>query len=390
MTPYTRKRLDDPAAVEALSTLRRLAAAEPAATDPIVRRARTIVFVLEGESLVAFDYLTNEAIDCSELGYRLLRRSEDWRTASELLSDEPDREAASRELAAMLEVGLLLAAGTELARDDERFEEAWEWDVRAGLFHLAIKDPLMMSREAVIEDLEERARARPLVPLFTTNHELAVVHRPGRPSLDRHVLPFLAKRRTWRDYRPVPVPADALTEGLFAGLAITSFLEEPIAGMGRLPLKMTPSGGARNPYEAYVFARDVEGLAPGVYHYSATEHSLGLVRAAPMPWGQELLGGQEWTDGAGAIVLLVASFARTMWKYPHPMAYRAVLIEAGHIGQNIMLAAAQHGVSAGPTAALCDTVIEEVLSLDRVTQAATYALVLGVPDWDRRDHLTSG
>ena len=37
---------------------------------------------------------------------------------------------------------------------------------------------------------------------------------------------------------------------------------------------MTPSGGARNPYEAYVYVRNVEQLAPGMYHYSAAENSL--------------------------------------------------------------------------------------------------------------------
>ena len=58
---------------------------------------------------------------------------------------------------------------------------------------------------------------------------------------------------------------------------------------------MTPSGGARNPYEAYVFARNVEGLEPGIYHYSALEHSLARVSAAT-PALSDLVGGQEWAD----------------------------------------------------------------------------------------------
>jgi SagB-type dehydrogenase family enzyme len=388
MTPYRRKRIAEPAVVGVLQTLAR---GGPTSSTPSLRRSRTVVFVLEDEaSLIMFNYLTNQAVDCSERAYRLLCRSGEWRAISELVAGEAELEAAYAEIAAMVEGGFLLVEDTELARDEEAFAEAWEWDVRAGLFHLAIKDPLMMTREEVIADLSERARARSLVPLFMTNERFDVVVSLGRPSADDAFFDVLGKRRTWRDWLPTPLPLETLRDALFAGVGITAFVEEPIAGMGALPLKMTPSGGARNPFEAYVFVRNVERLTAGIYHYSASEHTLGLVRSSPMPWGRELLAGQEWTDEAAAIVVLVACFERTMWKYSHPMAYRAVLIEAGHIGQNMMLAATRHGACAGPTAALCDDTIEEALSLHRVTQAATYALVLGLPDLNRRDHLVTG
>ncbi len=154
--------------------------------------------------------------------------------------------------------------------------------------------------------------------------------------------------------------------------------------MGDLPLKMTPSGGARNPFEAYVRVGNVDGIAPGFYHYSAVDQTLGLVAAAPNPPASALLCGQDWWDGAGAVIFLVANFRRTMWKYEHPMAYRAVLIEAGHIGQNVMIAATHHGLCAGPTAFVRDAMLEEILQLDRVMQSVVYALIVGAPTPERR------
>ena len=68
-----------------------------------------------------------------------------------------------------------------------------------------------------------------------------------------------------------------------------------------------------------------------------------------------------------------------MWKYDDPNAYRVVLIEAGHIGQNIMLAATRNGLSACPTAALNHSTIRECVSLKRLTDAPVYALTLAVP-----------
>jgi hypothetical protein len=79
---------------------------------------------------------------------------------------------------------------------------------------------------------------------------------------------------------------------MFANMAIKS---NPLKGIAReptrkLPLKMTPSGGARNPYEAYVYALNVEGLPFGVYHYSAIDNTLGLLSSSPHCSATELLG----------------------------------------------------------------------------------------------------
>jgi hypothetical protein len=52
---------------------------------------------------------------------------------------------------------------------------------------------------------------------------------------------------------------------------------------------------------------------------------------------------------------------------------------AGHIGQNVMIAATARGLTAAPTAAICDAVVERLLGLDRITQGAFYALVIGEP-----------
>ena len=79
------------------------------------------------------------------------------------------------------------------------------------------------------------------------------------------------------------------------------------------------------------------------------------------------------------LLMLVADLRRTMWKYRDPNAYRVVLIEAGHIGQNVMLAATRHGLSACPTAALAQARIRKALGLRRITDAPVYAMTLAVP-----------
>jgi SagB-type dehydrogenase family enzyme len=73
----------------------------------------------------------------------------------------------------------------------------------------------------------------------------------------------------------------------------------------------------------------------------------------------------------------VANFERTMWKYPNPTAYRVLLIEAGHIAQNICLAASDHHLTTTPTAAICDTHAHELLRLDWIKHSMVLALLVG-------------
>ena len=142
---------------------------------------------------------------------------------------------------------------------------------------------------------------------------------------------------------------------------------------------MTPSGGARNPFVAYVYAPRVIALVPGFYHYSAMEHSLGLVSEKTLEHPSMLVGDQPWVDDMSAIVFLCANFERTMWKYQDNNAYRVVLIEAGHIGQNIMLAATENGLTACPSAALAHSKISSLLKLENDLQSPIYALMIGAP-----------
>jgi len=39
-------------------------------------------------------------------------------------------------------------------------------------------------------------------------------------------------------------------------------------------MRTVPPGGVRHPYETYVVVRRVDGVAPGLYRYSALQHRL--------------------------------------------------------------------------------------------------------------------
>jgi SagB-type dehydrogenase family enzyme len=149
-------------------------------------------------------------------------------------------------------------------------------------------------------------------------------------------------------------------------------------GEGRVPLKTAPSGGARHPIEAYVLARRVRSLDPGIYHYAADRHALERVpgSAAP-PAFDEVLPTQSWYRGAAALVLFTAVFERTRWRYRSPRAYRAVLLEAGHVCQTFCLTATWLGLAPFCSMAIADAFAERTLGIDGVSEAVLYAAGVG-------------
>jgi putative peptide maturation dehydrogenase len=146
--------------------------------------------------------------------------------------------------------------------------------------------------------------------------------------------------------------------------------------------KAHPSGGSLHPLEAYLVVQRVDGVVPGLYHYHVTTHSLEPV-ATPAPdalgdFAMRSVAGQDFFADAHALLILTARFERTFWKYrSHPKAYRAIVLEAGHVSQNLYLTATELGMGAFVTAAINEVDIEEMLGLDALRESPIAVLGFG-------------
>jgi SagB-type dehydrogenase family enzyme len=244
----------------------------------------------------------------------------------------------------------------------------------AGFYHFSIRGTRFITGAAARNVMKKRRQWRPSPPLYQTNAGLErIIELPATDLLEP---PFalMHKRRSQRLFTTEPISLAVLADCLFCGNGIVDFHDDE--DYGHLPLAMTPSGGARNPFELYVYANRVTGLDKGFYHYGALDHDLGLVRAGAVDV-PEMLGGQRWPARAAAIVFLVAHFPRSMWKYHLATAYRVVLMEAGFIGQNIALAATHRDLSAVPSGALNESLIESYLGAPAVEAGVMISFSLG-------------
>jgi SagB-type dehydrogenase family enzyme len=186
----------------------------------------------------------------------------------------------------------------------------------------------------------------------------------------------LDDRRTWREFGRQPLTYEALSTLLERTWAVQREGHAP--GQGSIVLKTSPSGGACHPLEAYVLARRVDGLSPGLYHFESYErHLVELRRGATAADIARFLPGQPWFRTAHAVVFMTAVFARTAWRYDTARAYRGVILEAGHFCQTFLLLATSLNLAPFCTQAIADSAVERALRIDGVSESVLYAAGVG-------------
>jgi SagB-type dehydrogenase family enzyme len=178
----------------------------------------------------------------------------------------------------------------------------------------------------------------------------------------------LAQRRSIRDLRPDALTLDEVGQVLWAAQGIT-------ADWGG---RTAPSAGATYPIELHVVVTNVEGLEPGVYRYRPDGHHLERtveddVRAE---LAQAALG-QAAAARAPVNVVIAAVQARTAERYGR-RAERYVILEAGHVAQNIALQAVALDLGSVPIGAFDDADIAHILQLAQ-SERPLYVLPLGRP-----------
>jgi SagB-type dehydrogenase family enzyme len=206
------------------------------------------------------------------------------------------------------------------------------------------------------------------------------------PALPEEPLDRVVRRRfSCRRFTNTPIDLADLSSLLFAGYGVIGrtrigpleFLERPV-----------PSAGGLNPLELYVVARNITDLPPGAYHYNSTSHHLGLRRQAlvPEPLLTYLFMGQSYASTAAFIIVITGVPHRSFSKYGD-RGYRYLLLEAGHVGQNLTLVAMAQKLGVCSLGGFFDDELGNLLRLDAREQPLLYCLAVGIPEPGDRDHL---
>lgn len=192
-----------------------------------------------------------------------------------------------------------------------------------------------------------------------------------RKKLPGEFSQLLRGRHSSRDFDGKPVKKETLSQLLLYSCGMAE-------GKRGYPARAHPSGGVRFPIEIYplVFAGNKD-IPAGVYHYNIQEHALDVL------WQRKFekkdiqnLFTYEWIQRAPVALVMTGVFWRNQIKYGE-RGYRYVLLEAGHISENVYLTAQALNMRCCAMGGMRDENIERVLDIDGITESVVHSLILG-------------
>ena len=183
----------------------------------------------------------------------------------------------------------------------------------------------------------------------------------------------LQYRRSCRRFGDTPLSMEDLAMQLWASQGISG-------RAGQFFFRTAPSAGALYPVETYLSIQNVESLPPGLYHFQPSEFCLERISDgfAGKKVAEAALG-QNFMAKAGVVFIWTAILRRNFSKYGH-RGLRYVMMDAGHICQNLLLAAEGLGLGACPVAAFYDDDLNRLLCIDGQEESVIYLAAVGAKE----------
>lgn len=339
------------------------------------RRSPFLVGYWKNARFVVHNYASGRAVEIAPDLWPTLQACDDWRSVDDLANELQISVVRARVFTRVLtEHSLLQRSGTRPGPREVALEALSEWNPVVGLFHTATKQVRFLDPRAAQALARQRARQRPMPAPVKRIRGAAIVPLPTADYAGEFA-GVLLERRTWRRFGRLPVPLTDVATTLALSVGVQHWVPTQF---GRLPLKTSPSGGARHPIEAYLCARKVTGLPPGLYHYACDVHRLERIRRGDMTARlKQWMPYSGYFANAAFVVIFTAVLDRQLWRYPYARAYRAALAEAGHVCQTFCLAATWRGLAPFCLMGLDDNLIERDLGIDGIKETVLYVAGAG-------------
>ena len=192
------------------------------------------------------------------------------------------------------------------------------------------------------------------------------------PDHNVNFLELIEMRTSSRQYSDAPLTMSELSYLLWCTQGVKLVMP------GSATFRTVPSAGARHAFETYLLVNKVEGLEPGLYRFLAIEHKLLRVSGSAGICDELTAAclNQQTVKNSAVTFIWTAVAARMTWRYGE-RAYRYLHLDAGHVGQNLYLAARTLQCGACAIAAFDDEKINAALGIDGEEHFAIYAATVG-------------
>ncbi|MGH7276971.1 MAG: SagB/ThcOx family dehydrogenase [Candidatus Rokuibacteriota bacterium] len=167
---------------------------------------------------------------------------------------------------------------------------------------------------------------------------------------------------------------ETLATLLYSSAGVTKKRSYP--GGGEVLFRAAPSTGALYQTEVYVAAGEIEGLAPGLYHFCPGDFALRRLRSGDVRDALARAAADGTLARRAATVVLTAIYWRNTWKY-QARGYRHLFWDSGTMLANLLAVAGGVGLSPRLLTGFVDADVNRLLGLDADREAALELVSLG-------------
>lgn len=182
----------------------------------------------------------------------------------------------------------------------------------------------------------------------------------------------IESRKSLRKYADKPLTIEELSYLLWCTQGVKTITSRPST------LRNVPSAGARHSFETYLLINMVDGMKPGLYRYLAIEHKLLEINTEhdiANKMSKSCLD-QIFVKNSAVTFMWTTIIYRMKWRYGE-RGYRYIHLDAGHVCQNLYLAAQSIDCGVCAIAAFDDDEINNLLGLDGEEQFVVYIGTVG-------------
>ncbi|HHY41723.1 MAG TPA: SagB/ThcOx family dehydrogenase [Thermoanaerobacterales bacterium] len=222
--------------------------------------------------------------------------------------------------------------------------------------------------------MSDQAKNLPQPPLeleAESDKKIIVLPQPKNVNVNIKLVEAMENRRSLRRYSDKPLTLEELSFLLWCTQGVRQRYHN-------VTFRMVPSAGARHAFETYILANNVYGLNTGLYRYLALEHKLQEVIISTEITDKlvEACLGQTFIINSAVTFIWVAVAYRMTWRYGE-RGYRYMFLDAGHVAQNLYLAAEGIGCGTCVIGAYDDDAVNRLLGIDGKEQFAIYLAAVG-------------
>lgn len=238
------------------------------------------------------------------------------------------------------------------------------------IFHQSSKDSSWGGRVRIPQDSSEWPDEWKTI-YYKAYPRLPILKLPKPKEIKLSLSNAIRERKTERNFSGLPFSLSELSTLLKTSAGTTGMADDN-------PRRAYPSGGARFPIEIYpIVFHGNEDLPSGVYHYDPKDHCLSVLWERGFTVNDiSQITPYDWVRNASMILVLTAVFRRSRNKYAE-RGYRYILLEAGHLGENVYLSSTALGLKCCGLGGVRDECLEKIIDIDGVTESIVYVLALG-------------